>query len=214
MSGLVWLGAAAGEGDQGRALVSGASFCWCLAGANSFLLHSTVLQCSATHSIYQTVDLLLSVTKHHLEATGGPALLDVSKSTFQTENYIVTLVNNHGEVTQMLTHLAAPVSRVFCESRALLLLLVCLRLAVRAVARRQTEPGLEQIPALTNLCIPEIFDETGDCIHELLVVPLTCSDLVEQFLGGERLLYTTLFKVLSCLVAQSHPLGAGEVHCL
>lgn len=62
---LIWLGAAgvirggAGEGDQGGALVSGASFCWCLAGADDFLLHATLLQCSATHSIHQTVDLLL-----------------------------------------------------------------------------------------------------------------------------------------------------------
>ncbi len=55
----------------------------------------------------------------------------------------------------MLTHLAASVSRVFCKSRALLLLLVCLRCAVCAVACSQTEPGLEQIPALANLCIPE-----------------------------------------------------------
>lgn len=123
-------------------------------------------------------------------------------------------MNNHGDVTQMLTHLAASVSRDFGKSRALLLLLVCLRLAVCAVARRQTESGLKQILALTNLCTPKIFDETGDCIHELLVVPLACSDLVEQFLCGERLLYTTPFKVLSCLVAQFHPLGVGEVHCL
>lgn len=61
----------------------------------------------------------------------------------------------HREVTQMLAHLAAPVRRVFCKSQALLLLLVCMRLTVRAVACRQTEPGLEQIPALANLCIPE-----------------------------------------------------------
>lgn len=83
MSGLVWLGAAAGEGDQGRALVSGASFCWCLAGANSFLLHSTVLQCSATHSIYQTVDLLL-------RKVGWDASSFLSKSTDNTDFCIAT----------------------------------------------------------------------------------------------------------------------------
>lgn len=43
---------------------------------------------------------------------------------------------------------------------------------------------------------PEIFDEAEDCIHEMLIVPLRCSDLVEQFVCGERLLYTTPFKVL------------------
>lgn len=105
----VWLGA----GVAGGALVSGTSFCWCL--DVSFRFVSTLLQTFSTHTIFHTVDLLLSVTKHHFEATRGPSFLDISKSTFQTENHIIALVNNHGKVTQMLTHLAAPVSGVFCK---------------------------------------------------------------------------------------------------
>lgn len=61
----------------------------------------------------------------------------------------------HREITEMLTRMAASVRCVIWKSRALLLLLVCGRLALCAVTCRQTEPSFKKIPALAYLCIPE-----------------------------------------------------------
>lgn len=63
---------------------------------------------------------------------------------------------HHGEVAEVLAHLAASVSRVFAQPGAVRFLPLCGKLAIRLVSitGRQPETGIKELPPLANLCVP------------------------------------------------------------
>lgn len=68
----------------------------------------------------------------------------------------IKMQTHHGEVAEVLAHLAASVSRVFAQPGAVRFLSLCGKLAIRLVSitGRQPETGIKKLTPLANLRVP------------------------------------------------------------